>query len=203
MKSLKQRNVAQGLAQHRLDPVRVYERDSAQSERIRISREWLKNIIRTFPLKHWPLRIVELGCGTADISGPSSPLHEVYGFDCSPKALEVAMRRFPNGSFDEADITTLPPRSCHILVLCETLEHIPDPEHLLRKWLPLAEAALISHPIEGDLEGDLSGGDHQWSFSRADFYRWASLGGHEIVKRDMFPMSKYNIGIQHTRQRGD
>lgn len=40
-------------------------------------------------------KIVELGCGAADISGPFAEKHDVLGVDVVPMAEQTAMQRFP------------------------------------------------------------------------------------------------------------
>lgn len=198
MKSLKERNAAGACAHHANGPVRVYESDGVQELRIRNTRAVLKEAISSFPISDWPLRIVELGCGTADISGPCHIMHRIMGYDCNQAAIDEAQRRFPNGLFLKVDILTMEPIHSDILILCELLEHMPYPELFVATWLPYAKSSIISHPINGDLEGDMSGGDHQWSFTEADFDRWPVLGNHVPVDSTLFQMSSYTIGLQRT-----
>lgn len=193
MQRLKQRSAEEGVAHHSHLGVRVYADDNVQSIRIRHARNFTKRAIST--LGDSPLRIVELGCGTADISGIYSDAHSVSGFDCNEAAILHARERFPAGSFETADIIQLTPFPCDILILCELLEHISDPETFLSRWLPLAKSAVISHPIDGDILGDLSGGDHCWSYSDSDFARWPSLGNHAYTDSIDFQMSGYRIKI--------
>lgn len=136
--------------------------------------------------------ITELGCGTCDISGSFSFRNDVYAYDCNPEALEIALDRFPllkaTGPIPEAE-------PCDILILCEFLEHIPDPLTLIKAWLPLAGEVVISHPLNGDLVRDLSGGEHQWSYNEEDFKRWFAIGGHEVIHQEIFQMGGYEIII--------
>jgi len=198
MKSLKPRTSIEGTAHHASLPIRVYEWDDVHKERIARSREYLHRAISTFPMTRWPLLITELCCGTADISGHEATTHNIMGYDCNRESLKKALERFPNGLFQHANVEEVEPHSSSILVLCEALEHISDPETLARKWLSRSFAAIISHPIDGDVGGDLSGGDHQWSFSEDDLKHWPSLGGHKLVSHEIFPLGGYRIGIVYS-----
>lgn len=136
------------------------------------------------------LRIVELGCGTMDISGPFSRDQLAYGVECNHDAVQIAAERWPDAHLN---VLTLDPEVCDVLVCCEFLEHIENPSELVAGWLPLAKHCVISHPLNGDLTGDLSAGEHQWSFSREDFVNWFTIGGHRIVEEQVFKMGGYEI----------
>ena len=166
--------------------MRLYSEDGVQQRRIIRAR----GLVTLCVDQSKGLRIVELGCGTLDISGPFAKEHSVIGIDCNTKALEKARERWPNASVEMALPDPIP---CDILVLCEFLEHLPDPGALVKAWLPLAKQCVISHPLDGDLNGDLSGGEHQWSLNGADFRNWFALGGHSILNENVFRMGGYQI----------
>lgn len=65
-----------------------------QKDRIEKSRQMVENSITTFHSNE-RLMIVELGCGTADISGSFSERHIVYGVECAARQREKANERFP------------------------------------------------------------------------------------------------------------
>lgn len=192
MKSLQQRTAAAGLTQHAGIPPRVYDEDSVQLERIKRARVMAFSMLKDVAIAACPTRIIELGCGTGDISGPFvSENTTVEGFDCNPASLKVAVERFPG--FIGFEQIPDEPLDCDILVLCEFLEHLENPLDLVSRWLPRAHTCLISHPLDGDLNGDLSAGEHQWSFSLADFFEWFPLGKHKLVAHEVFKMGGYQI----------
>jgi SAM-dependent methyltransferase len=198
--ALKQRTAEEGVIHHAADPVRVYTEDSLQCERIRRSVEMAQTAIGSLRTELCPsfCYVEEIGCGTGDISGQLAWACGVFGYDCNDKSIEVAKRRFPLGKWAYCDINSLcPPREKlkDLLILCEVLEHIPDPESLVKLWLPHFRTVVISHPIDGDLKGDLSGGDHCWSYTIDDFYNWFKIGGHEVQSSLMFPLGGYNIAL--------
>jgi hypothetical protein len=186
VKSLRQRSASEGLRVHACIAPRVYEEDSVQKDRIERSRKMLSASIGG----RKGLRVVELGCGTMDITGPFSQGQIVYGVECNQEAVEIAARRWPNAHLN---VFSLDPESCDVLVCCEFLEHIENPSELIARWLPLAKRCVISHPLDGDISGDLSAGEHQWSFSKEDFENWFRIGGHQLVEHDVFNMGGYQI----------
>jgi trans-aconitate methyltransferase len=190
MKALKQRDAEAGLEFHREIVPRIYAGDEVQRHRIGRSREMVAWCIGADYSRKRGLRIVELGCGTMDISGPFSKAHTVYGVECNEEAVRIAAERWPDAHLN---VVSLQPESCDVLILCEFLEHIPDPLSLVKAWLPLAEQVVISHPLNGDLKEDLSGGEHQWSFDAADFERWFEIGGHKLIESEVFKMEGYDI----------
>lgn len=189
MKALRQRNADEGIAVHQKVEPRVYAGDSVQGERIERSRKLVAKCMK-LPRRY---SIIELGCGTLDISGPFSERHNVLGLECNFEAMKLAKQRWPKAEVYSTDATAPAPTRCEILVLCEFLEHVPDPFALAKAWLPLADHVVISHPLNGDLAGDLSGKEHQWSFDETDFVNWFNVGGHELIEHEVFKMEGYDI----------
>jgi len=190
MKALKQRTAQAGIEFHSSLKPRVYAQDEVQKDRIMRSQAWVAKCLPNPLTDPDSKRIIELGCGTLDISGTFSQRHLVYGVECNNKAVQIAAERWP---YAHLNSISLQPEACDVLILCEFLEHIPDPVGLVTAWLPLAEQVVISHPLNGDIEGDLSGGEHQWSFDESDFANWFSIGGHELVEHEVFKMEGYEI----------
>lgn len=190
MISLYSRTHEEAVSKHAEINPRVYEECSNQRPRILRARDYVSETSGS---------IVELGCGTGDISGPFASTREVTGYDCNPSALCEARGRFPKGKFYQGNIEALRSRKCGALVLCEVLEHISDPLNLVDRWLPQAEYSVISHPLNEIAlyrQGiDLSEGEHQWSFDRDDFEKWFELGGHRLVKSEVFQMGAYTVVI--------
>jgi hypothetical protein len=194
VKALRTRSASEGLGVHACIAPRIYEADDVQKDRIRRSREMLEKCICDYNCEHVcdDKTIVELGCGCCDISGPfANDDNMVVGFDCNPESLALALKRFPN----IIRLAPIPddPQCCDVLVCCEFLEHIENPSELIAGWLPKAERCVISHPLDGDISGDLSAGEHQWSFSKDDFENWFRIGGHELIESEVFKMGGYQI----------
>ena len=197
----------EGIEHHRANPVRVYDDGGIQQIRIDKSRAMLARAVEEgskSKVGNRKLKILELGCGTADISGPIAEQHEVIGVDCHAGAVAEATRRFPKGLFVTAGVDgpSVFAAGVDVLVLCEMLEHIADPLALVEKWLPLARASVISHPLDEPAGSGLSGGDHCWSFSESDFRTWFERGGHRVVESEVFEMGAYRIILGRGRRVG-
>lgn len=198
MFALKQRDATAGVEHHRNLDVRVYEGDWAQGPRIQKARELAGRALGE--LGNREAHILELCCGTADISGQFSAEHRVTGVDCNQAAIEEANRRFPEGLWRGLAIPADYPEATDLLILCETLEHLEDPKKLVAAWLPLAKHCVISHPLDEPMGCGLSVGDHQWSFDMADFLSWFAVGGHELVEYELFEMGGYKAVIGRGRR---
>ena len=177
MKAMKERTAEAGELLHAMIAPRVYEGDWSHGERI--------DKTRALVAKTNAGTIIELGCGTADICGHFADNAAVWGYDCNEKALVLAMERYPSL---EVGLGIPEPRKCDCLILCEYLEHIPNPIEVIQAWLPLAKFSVISHPLDEELDSNLSAGEHQWSFDMEDFERWFTLGGHKLVEMEVFDM---------------
>lgn len=160
--------------------------ESNQWVRIHRCRRLLDAALRECPT---PAMIVELGCGAGDISGPQAEKHRVIGVDIVPEAQRVCAERWPKMEFRLMPVEDLQPFPCDVLVLCEFLEHVAEPEAIVKSWLPKARWSIIGHPLnEGDDWGEEG---HTWSYDEEDFLRWFELGGYELVSHSKFSMSIY------------
>lgn len=137
-------------------------------------------------------RIIELGCGRADISGYFSSDHDVRGIECCPEAAKGAERDWPWMEVLIADAQEAEAQDCDIVILTEFLEHVADPFDIVRRWLPKAKYSVISSPNQGD-RGEFKEGGHLWSFDESDFPALFEAGGHEIVRKHEFPMAVYQM----------
>lgn len=168
MQKLFERTDIEGMEHHAKNPVRVYTED-LQHDRIRRSVAMAQKVLATFPPGQMKF-VYELGCGTGDICGQLKGDY-VTGWDCNEACILHARERWKweGANFYVGNIEKIGPFPVHgtgdLLILCETLEHLSDPLAFVRKWLPHFETVLISHPIDGDIHGDHSGGDHQWSYT--------------------------------------
>lgn len=204
MQRLIQRSNADGVRHHLMNPVRVYSEDSLQITRIWKSREIVRkamNAARLHPMT-WPpaepLKIVEVGCGTADISGfiaKENPHWHATGIECHTGALLEASLRY--GDYFTGIPAPIQPigegPSVSVVILCEVLEHLEDPLAVAASWLKRARASVISHPLDEPMGSQLSGGDHCWSLSRQDHVGFFEAGGHVLDETEEFDLGAYRI----------
>jgi len=187
-------------------PARVYSTDQIQRVRIANAREAVKKILlllkgEYISTAHTMKTVVELGANSCDISGQISMGHRVHAWEISPQCVEFITRNYPWVQIHAEDIETAKPINSDLLILCEILEHLTDPNELVKKWLPEARYAVISSPLKGDLTGDLSGGEHVFSFEDEDFQNFVKLGGHEVLQQGDFQMGQYRIKMLITRRK--
>lgn len=182
--------------------------DENQPGRVELARFLIDKILKK-DLTHRPLRLVELGCGAGDITGPYSgfehayqspagypaPGIEVHGWDVTPMAQQECARRWPFMNFHLQAVEAAEPMPCDILVMCEFLEHVDDPVKIVQDWMPLAKWSIIGHPLDEPIPPYEPG--HIWSYSMADWKGWFDFGGHHIWERFNFPMGPYEMVMGH------
>lgn len=183
---------------------------AGQPGRIDLAHFLLEKIL-VKDLTRRPLKIIELGCGSGDVTGPFSLRDSVYtmprgeidtygievlGIDVVPQALH-ARDRFPDMDIIISPVEGVAPMECDILVMTEFLEHVIDPEKIVRDWLPLAKWAVIGHPLdEPDPPFEVG---HNWSYTLQDWHRWFEMGGHHAWERFLFPMGWWdNMVMGHS-----
>lgn len=193
MRRMSLRGQASTVDIHKNCPPPIYEEDRVHLPRILRVRE----LIAECPASP----VVELGCGTGDNCGPFAKEREVIGYDCSIAGIEQGRRRFPTGSFFEADIEQLQPFVSGVIVMSEVLEHIDDPTGLCAKWLPLAEYSVISHPISEPIDSSLGAGQHLWSIDLCDHTRFFEVGGHEILHTEEMQLGFMRIILSRGRRK--
>jgi hypothetical protein len=137
----------------------------------------------------FPGTIWELGCGSADISGPFSNGHEVHGVDVVPVAQTICAERWPDLDFILSKVEDVEPRDSDVLILTEVLEHLTDPLKVAADWMPRARWSVIGHPLVGDASDDEPG--HRWAYQLSDFYNWFSANGHRLEEAFHFNMGPY------------
>ena len=178
------------------------EFDQGQPGRIDLARFLIEKILYK-DLRRRPLRIVELGCGAGDVSGPYAADNlfvssrgvldtagiEVIGIDVVPVAQEKCAKRWPDMKFILSPVEDLEPIDCDILVMTEFLEHLADPVSVARAWMPHAKWAVIGHPLN-EPDPPYEHG-HAWSYTMDDFHGWFALGAMPIWEVFRFPMGYY------------
>jgi len=197
VKRLVERTPPECFQLHARKPGRVYEDDPWHARRIEKTREAvivaLLDMNKT-PVHRWG-KIVELGCGTADISGFFSWAHYVLGLEASPTAAIAAAKRYPWMNVEVVDVQEAVPLPCDIVILTEILEHVADPMLLAEKWLTVSAYSVLSCPIDGDLPKDVSAGEHCWSISETDWSEFFERGQHEVIRKEILSLPDYTIAI--------
>ena len=206
MKRLHELTPEQILNQHRSTPLRVYEYDSDQQGRIQRSRNLVLWAIKAFPPmpeSRQRRKIIELGAGACDISGWFSWGHDVHAYESSQAATEHVAKRWPYVKQHHGDLHEVPAEDCDILILCEILEHLPDPLKICREWMPRAGFVIISSPFNGDLNPASKCAEHVWSFDNADFQQFFKEGHQRILRSETFKMGGYEDWVGISRREAD
>lgn len=162
-----------------------------QRHRVMKSREYLS---MAFDLceKDRP-DIIELGCGALDISGAFSDKTKVTGIECNPQYSEIKEMRYPEVNLIVGDVNQMEGSSCDILVACEILEHLVDPNAVMDKFMPLANYAVVSHPIDEPPYNRET--EHHWSFSENDFLLWFERQSYCLLHKEQFHNGNLTIII--------
>lgn len=142
-----------------------------------------------------PLKIIEIGCGAADICGPLSKRGNttVLGVDCNQACLVEAEKRYPKLLVKLSAIGKGLAGEYDLGIMCEVLEHLHEPAEAVAAFLPRMRYSVISHPLDEPRGSSLSGGDHAWSFSSVDHREFFRVGGHVIDETEVFTMGLYRI----------
>lgn len=171
-----------------------------------------------------PLRFVDLGCGSGDITGPYSQVEmkvgqisedgrlsypierwpsviEVIGYDVVPQAAVSVKERFPHMQINIGPVEDVEPIECDLLVMCEFLEHVHDPWSIVRAWMPKAHFAIIGHPLNEPNPPFEVG--HIWSYTLGDWYAWFEETGHHVWERFLFPMGYWDSMVMGHGSRKD
>lgn len=190
------------------------EFDVNQPGRIDLARFFIEKMLLK-DLTRRPLKIVELGCGAGDVTGPYSmgmtfhttrgPIDtqgiEVIGIDVVPVAKEKCNRRYPSMNFILSAVEELTPIDCDLLVMTEFLEHLADPITVADRWMGKAKWALIGHPLD-EPDPPYEHG-HAWSYELSDWTNWFTRNNFEIWERVTFPMGYYDYMVMgHGSRRG-
>jgi hypothetical protein len=206
VKPLIERSEQNGLLHHQALPVRTYSEDAIQKIRVSKSLGCCVDAMCQLPaMKH--VKIIELGCGAADICGPLSEMNHyatVFGVDCNERALAQAAVRYPRLMVRLSSIQPVLLGEYDLVILCEVLEHLADPNAVAAGALNCGNLSVISHPLDEAIGSMLSGGDHAWTFSMDDHLNFFALGGHAVDHTEVFQMGLYKIVLSRGhRVRGD
>jgi len=195
LKQLQERTAEQCSERHTETPVRIYSDDNLHAMRVERSRRGvvgaLKAMGQTIP--HSWRKIVEVGCGMADISGWFSQGHHVMGIESAPRVALECQKRWPWMTVVVADVQKAEPIDCDLVILCEILEHLHDPKGIAERWLKKARYCLITSPLEEDSAKNLSSGEHSWSFTMGDLHEFFVLGEHTMEYKELVEAGQLTI----------
>lgn len=161
-----------------------------------------------------PREILEVGCGEGYVlsalrkAGVSCPLH---GIDFSEAAIADAKRRVPDATFTVEDARTIAAsgRQYDLVLMIEVLEHLPDPQRMLRVLEQLARRhVVLSVPWEPFFRGlNLLRGKHVLAlgndpehiqhWSRRAFSRFASERFEVRSAPIVFPWTLLAADLRH------
>lgn len=103
--------------------------------------------------------VADLSCGDAAIARSLAEMH-----DAKLMLGDFARGYAHQGRIEETALN-IPPDSVDLWILSETLEHLNDPELVLRLIRERARALVLSTPVDAD--GDTNA-EHLWSWSSDD-----------------------------------
>jgi len=154
------------------------------------------DFLRTLPAT---VRLVDIGCGVGEILKRVSAYLEARGkivqaegYDLSPEALAQARQRFPQAVFhcQAFDSSAHDQAGGRIIIalLIDILEHVDQPEVLLRKVRDVADHVVCHVPLEDNLQVNMRGLRRRFSrtVGHVHFYNEASA-------RDLFARNGFSI----------
>jgi len=95
----------------------------------------LVDLIKDYNINLNNKKVVDLGCGMGIMLSILNEKYEnlqIYGFDVSQNAVNLAKKRIPTGKFDVFDIYKPSEEKYDIIFCMEVLEHLLDPETALK-----------------------------------------------------------------------
>jgi SAM-dependent methyltransferase len=150
-----------------------------------------------------PRRVVELGCGDGALLAALSERgigERLDGFELSPEAAELTrQKRIARVERVEAyDGVAVPAGddAYDLAVLSHVVEHVPEPEPLLREAARLAPHVLVEVPLEGNrsarrpsVRAEAVRIGHVHAFTRADVRRLFATTGLRVLEELTDPLT--------------
>jgi SAM-dependent methyltransferase len=138
--------------------------------------------------------VLDVGCGEG------SPLEEIMrrrpgievaGVDLSPKAIELAQERIPNGTFSVLDLTkeTLD-RKFDLIICTDVVEHIVDDRAAIRNMREMCNKWCVISTIQGKMRKYDLGVGHVRNYARGELKAKIEDAGF-VVRRQLdwgFPL---------------
>ena len=121
-----------------------------------IARDFSRNVQTRYPFRHElnEKLVVEVGCGTGDLSSILTDVHycSIEGTDLSGLAVEIAKIRFPHLIFKQHDILRDPPVGQYeVAIASNVIEHFKNPRRVINKMFKMAPSVIIVSPYNQPL----------------------------------------------------
>ncbi len=166
----------------------VYDKYNTKNPVARALMRGFMSTVERFALCSDRAEVLEVGCGEGhllELLSRRAPMGSCLGVDLSPAVIAQASAAHPSLRFDVASVYELPfeDRSFSLVIACEVLEHLEDPEAALVELARVARRDLIltvpREPLwralnlaRGRYLGDLGNTPgHVQHFSRRDIVR--------------------------------
>lgn len=169
---------------------------------IRHNTDWADHVLRTYATAAaiaWvePTTICDPACGDASILSAAYrlyPFEFAYLSDISRPGIEALSVDFPHTKSVHPIEVGIEP--ANLLVLTETLEHLPDPDFILRLGRNIAVHLIASSPVMRPGQRD-DNTEHLWQFDRTGYERMLANAGWRTTQFTFleFPGLTYDFGI--------
>jgi SAM-dependent methyltransferase len=150
-------------------------------------------IIRLLARNGSPRQVLDIGSGTGDLAAvvrAALPAAEILGLELSKEGVDLARRKVPDARFEERDLMAQEPppteqRAWATHAVCsEVLEHLDEPEQLLRNAINyLARGCVLIVTVPG---GPMSAFDkhigHRQHFRPKELRRVLERAGFEVER---------------------
>lgn len=157
--------------------------------RVGVTREIGKWMIRDYPEP----RVMDLSCGDGAIASGLGTVHMVLGDYAYAEHLDVI------GRLEETVPLHMPPETrgrVDLFINCETLEHLEDPDTVLKGIRECTQMLLLSTPVGAHQDDNP---EHVWSWDREDVDTMLDEAGFEpFIYTELDPRSRsfpYKWGI--------
>jgi len=160
--------------------------------------EMLWALLYYLPEDFAPKRILELGCGTGNLSAlliRKYPQAELTLVDISREQLNACRERFPGNDrlhFLQSDFRELPTRAGHydLVVSSIAIHHLPDPD----------KAELFKHIYQQLKHGGLCAYSDQFGGSTPDLYAKHMQRWEEWARQQEVPQEEWDTWMEHQRE---
>lgn len=171
------------------------EHDSQYDQRVLGFKRTLKSLLPRLPAP--PADVLDVGtAGGAFLEAATTLGYRARGIEPSRSLVESACARGLRVDQGTLDTLSLPEKSFDLICLWDVLEHLPQPEHALRRLLPLLRPKgrlLINFPDAGTWPARLAGRRYWWilsvhlhHFTRKTLTNLCARVGFEVVHFQRF-----------------
>lgn len=171
------------------------EHDSQYDQRVLGFKRALKSLLPRLPAP--PADVLDVGtAGGAFLEAATTLGYRARGIEPSRSLVESARARGLRVDQGTLDTLSLPEKSFDLICLWDVIEHLPQPEHALRRLLPLLRPKgrlLINFPDAGTWPARLAGRRYWWilsvhlhHFTRKTLTNLCARVGFEVVHFQRF-----------------